>query len=191
MIEAPEPASSPQSPRRTWGRFVPLIFLLAFMIAASLFVLAHPWETVWDQNFVRDVDLRIRKSEGHWQFQYPRLQWSGGISSNLIVGVFKLIVPTTRESINEYARIFALVCYCGSAYLLASRYLRAWPVLLCFVISVFVSRYPFVWQSGELFAGAFFFTFLYLLKRGARCGYRWLLWSSLGSRTRRLCRPPV
>ena len=63
-----------------------------------------------DQSFILFADLQLGRDNGHWIFRYPNLMFSGGVSSSLIVGPYKLLDPVSSENINWHIRIFAMIC---------------------------------------------------------------------------------
>ena len=139
-----------------------LIVSAAFILRDSGVVPGHPM----DQHFAETVDLSIRQSNGHWVFQYPALQNSGGITSSLIAGIYKLVVPTSKTTLNWHIRILAMAMYLGSSWwLIRSLITSASARILAYLLICF-SGFQFIQPSSELFAGSFFNLFLVALRLG-------------------------
>jgi hypothetical protein len=105
---------------------LPLIFL-GVLILFAIFVIVYfgagrAPRAPMDQGFVY-TDLRIYRSAGVWQFHYPHLNWSGGITGSLLVGIYKLVIPTSVDTLNYHVKILAALGYFGSAYALARLFL--------------------------------------------------------------------
>jgi len=128
-----------------------LIVSAAFILRDSGVVPAHPM----DQHFAATVDLGIRHSEGHWTFHYPALQNSGGITSSLIAGIYKLIVPTSKATLNWHIRILAMVMYLGSSWLLVRSLIATTPARILAYLLICISGFQFIQPSSDLFAGTF------------------------------------
>ena len=113
-----------------------------------------------DQSFAGTADLRIGRSGGTWFFHYPTLEYSGGITSSLIAGLYKLIVPTSTETLNWHIRILGAFLWLGSALLLILRFIptTATRVLACLLVGT--SGYQFIQPTSELFVGALLALFL-------------------------------
>jgi hypothetical protein len=138
-------------------------FLLFALLASAVTILREsgvvpPWPM--DQSFAQVADLRIGRENGSWFFHYPNLQNSGGITSALIAGIYKLIVPTTNNNLNWHIRILAMAGYLISSALLILVLLRQSSVRLISFVLVAVSGYQFVQPSSELFAATLLCLFL-------------------------------
>jgi hypothetical protein len=114
-----------------------------------------------DQSFISTANLRLGRSNGSWIFQYPNIMFSGGITSSLIAGAYKLIVPTSPETINWHIRILAMTAYLTSSYLLILKIVRTTPLRALGFLTVATSALQFIQPSSELFAGSFLTMFLY------------------------------
>lgn len=124
-------------------------------------VLAHPM----DQSFVSTADLRIGQYNGVWYFHYPYLHYAGGITASLTAGLYKLIVPTTPEHLNHHIKIFAMLLFFITGYLLARQYIKTRPGLFLFISLMATSGFQFIEPTSELFAAAYLFVFLYGVSR--------------------------
>jgi hypothetical protein len=124
--------------------------------AAGLLILLAPGaEPVWDQTF---IGYRFSGAYPHFE---------GGIVSHLLVGIVNALVPFEPVSSNTLIRTLAALLYLGSAGLLAWSVTgpkRLWG-FLAFMLLLASSRFPFLWLSTELFAGAFLMLFLWSLVR--------------------------
>ena len=155
------------------GDYLLLAALVAALLVSAFFILkdsgippAHPM----DQSFILSADLSIGRSNGNWIFRYPNLMFSGGVSSNLIVGLYKLLVPTSPENLNWHIRILAMTSYLGSSFLLI-RQLIDIPMLRILALTIIAtSGFQFIQPSNEVMAGSLLTLFLFAI-----C-VRWPLW---------------
>jgi len=133
-----------------------LLMCLASLLLSAFFILRdtgivppHPM----DQSFAETVDLHIRNNNGKLSFAYPNLQFSGGITANLVIGVYKLIVPVMHESLNWHVRIFSMVTYLVSGFALIFRFVKHDPAKLIAILLLATSGFQFIQPSSELIAG--------------------------------------
>jgi hypothetical protein len=127
------------------------LLLSAFLILRdSGIVPPHPM----DQSFAETVDLQIKSNNGKPIFSYPNLQYSGGITSSLLIGLYKLIVPVTRESLNWHVRIFSMLVYLVSGFAVIFRFVKYDPARLLAILLLATSGFQFIQPSSELIAGA-------------------------------------
>ena len=138
--------------------FLALVIIITAAIILSLegHVPAYPM----DQAFVATADLRIGQQNGIWYFNYPHLQFSGGVTASLTVGLYKLIIPTSPEHLNHHIKIFAMLLFFITGYLLASQYLKTRPGLFLFIAIMATSGFQFTEPTSELLAAAYLFAFL-------------------------------
>ena len=141
-----------------------VIFLAVVMSLSAVAILsqdgrvpAHPM----DQAFVTTADLRIGQHSGVWYFHYPHLQWAGGITGSLAVGVYKLIIPTTPEHLNHHIKILAMVLFFLFSYLLANQYLKTRLGLALFIAIVATSGLQLIEPTNDLIAATYLLAFLY------------------------------
>jgi hypothetical protein len=139
-----------------------LIVSAACILRDSGVVPGHPM----DQHFAETIDLSIRHSEGHWTFQYPALQNAGGITSSLIAGVYKLLIPTSKTTLNWHIRILAMVMYLGSSWWLVRSMVTTTQARILAYLLICVSGFQFIQPSSDLFAGTFFSLSLVALRKG-------------------------
>jgi len=147
--------------------------LVAALLVSTFFILrdsgrplAHPM----DQSFILYSDLRIGMYNGNWIFRYPNLMFSGGVSANLIVGLYKLLVPTGPENINWHIRIFAMICYLGSSFLLVRQLINTTALRILALTIIATSGFQFIQPSNEVMAGSLITLFFFAI-----C-VRWPLW---------------
>jgi hypothetical protein len=126
-----------------------LLLSAFFIFRDSGIVPPHPM----DQSFAETVDLHIRNNNGKLSFAYPNLQFSGGITANLVIGIYKLIVPVSHESLNWHVRIFSMVTYLVSSYALIFRFVKYDPAKLIAILLLATSGFQFIQPSSELIAG--------------------------------------
>jgi hypothetical protein len=129
-----------------------LIISAAAILRDSGVVPSHPM----DQHFAETIDLAIRYSDGHWTFQYPALQNAGGITSSLIAGIYKLIIPTSKTTLNWHIRILTMVMYLGSSWWLVRSMIASTQARILAYLLICVSGFQFIQPSSDLFAGTFF-----------------------------------
>lgn len=144
-----------QSVAESLQRITPLVLLVAALIISAAFILADSGvvpAAPMDQHFAATVDLRIRYSEGQWAFHYPALQNSGGITSSLLAGIYKLIIPTTEQTLNWHIRIFAMSSYLISVFLLARAFLSSLPLRNLAFLIIASSGFQLLQPSSDLFA---------------------------------------
>jgi hypothetical protein len=109
----------------------------------------------WDQSFIAHP----------LSASYPHFE--SGIVSHLLVGMVNALVPYDPVSSNTLIRVLAATFYLAAAALLAWSVTgpkRLWG-FVAFMLLVASSRFPFLWLSSELFAGAFLMLFLWSLVR--------------------------
>ena len=162
-----------QSRSERLGDYLLLAALVAGLLVSAFFILkdsgrplAHPM----DQSFILSADLRIGRSNDNWIFRYPNLMFSGGVSPNLIVGLYKLLVPTSPENINWHIRILAMTCYLGSSFLLIRQLIDSTALRLLALTIIATSGFQFIQPSNEVLAGSLLTLFLFAI-----C-VRWPLW---------------
>jgi hypothetical protein len=156
--------------RKIW---LPVAVTLGFFILTAILLFMqsgvvppHPE----DQSFAGTADLRIRRVDGSWVFHYPTLGYSGGITSSLIAGFYKLIIPTTPDTLNWHIRILGAFMWLGSSLMLILGFIPTLPVRLLATLLVATSGYQFIQPTSELFAGGLFSLFIFASAK------RWPYW---------------
>jgi hypothetical protein len=107
-----------------------------------------------DQGFVY-VDLHIYYNGTNWIFQYPRLSWAGGITGSLIVGLYKLVIPTSVETLNWHVKILSATFFLVSVFFLARAYKLDRLSEVAVLTIVATSGLLLLEPSTEVLAGAF------------------------------------
>lgn len=151
-------------------RNLPLYALVIATLAVSAFIIVrdsgHAPQHPMDQGFAY-VDLSISKINGKWKFEYPRLQYSGGIAASLTVGAYKLLVPVATETLNWHVRILGAAMFLIASAMLLKQYLSTiWWQCSAFLV-VALSGFQFLQPTTEIIAGAYFALFLVCVARNA------------------------
>lgn len=131
------------------------MFLVAAGICAKLILMGSGTapRPPMDQAFV-NVDLHIFNNGKNWVFQYPVLSWAGGITGSLMVGLYKLVVPTSPETLNWHVKIFSSTAFLASL-MLCCRALNARNVVQVGTLMLVVSSGLLLLEpSAEVLAGA-------------------------------------
>ena len=117
-----------------------------------------------DQSYVESANLRLYREAGRWVFQYPAIQNSSGITSSLLASFYKLLIPVNSSNLNWHFRIFSMLLYLGSSFLLIRAFIQdGWTRLLIFVV-IATSGYQFIQPSSELIAGTLLSLFFLALR---------------------------
>lgn len=164
------------SQRNRSGRskdYLLLVVFVASLMVSAFFVLrdsGRPLPHPMDQSFILSTDLRLGRANGHWIFRYPNPMFAGGLSSSLIVGLYKLLIPVSPENINWHIRIFAIACYLGSSFLLILKLIDTTALRLLALTIIATSGFQFIQPSNEVIAGSLLTMFLFAVT------IRWPLW---------------
>lgn len=174
------PSRSRPSNLISWAVLIATVLISAsFILSDSGVVPAPPM----DQHFAETVDLHLTHTQGHWAFHYPSLQNSGGITSSLIAGVYKLLIPTSSTNLNWHIRIFAMATYLTSSFFLFRTFIVNRPLQILAYLIIASSGFQFLQPSSDLFSG----TLLNLFFIAATA--RWpRIWTSLFLATFGLCK---
>lgn len=156
-----------------WSLSLVLAAVLGLSAAAIFLSSGTAFQHPMDQGFVY-VDLTLRKTAAGWEFHYPRLGWSGGITASLLVGAYKLVIPTSVETLNWHVRMLAATLYLVSAAGLVRAFVRdRIDATLC-MAAIGLSGLQLLEPSSEPIAGGLFALLLLALHR------RWpAVWTSL------------
>ena len=136
---------------------VPCLFLIfSIAIYANLILSGDGRAPVspMDQGFVY-VDLHIYYNGTNWVFQYPHLSWSGGITGSLIIGLYKLLIPTSVETLNWHVKVLSATFFLASVFWLARAYKLDWLNQVAVLAIVASSGLLLLEPSTEVLAGAF------------------------------------
>jgi hypothetical protein len=144
-------------PRRNFLEAVPTLLLITSIVIYVYLILSgngrapmHPM----DQGFVY-VDLHIYYNGINWVFQYPHLSWAGGITGSLIVGLYKLLIPTSVETLNWHVKIVSATLFLVSVFFLARTYTLDLLSQVAVLTIVATSGLLLLEPSTEVLAGAF------------------------------------
>jgi hypothetical protein len=118
-----------------------------------------------DQGFVY-VDLGIRHNGKTWEFHYPLLPWAGGITASLLVGLYKLVVPTSVDTLNYHVKILTAILFLTSSFLLAQAFLANKINQIIAVAIVASSGLQILEPSTEAISASFLNIFVLGVKRG-------------------------
>lgn len=142
------PLRSRPSDLISWAVLIATVLISAsFILSDSGVVPAPPM----DQHFAETVDLHLTHTQGHWAFHYPSLQNSGGITSSLIAGVYKLLIPTSSINLNWHIRIFAMATYLTSSFFLFKTFIVNRPLQILAYLIIASSGFQFLQPSSDLF----------------------------------------
>lgn len=104
-----------------WQNILEFAILAVAVLISALIILQGSGvvpKPLMDQHFVETVNLQLRREDGHFVFQYPNLMHSGGITSSLIAGIYKLVIPTSPSNLNWHFKIFAMASSLLSSFFL-------------------------------------------------------------------------
>ncbi|MFM9047493.1 MAG: hypothetical protein ACKOOH_07535 [Cyanobium sp.] len=108
-----------------------------------------------DQHFVETVNLQLRREGGSFVFQYPNLMHAGGITSSLIAGVYKLLIPTTPSTLNWHFKIFSMLGYLLSSFaLLRTAIQNAAPLRILGFLIIATSGFQLLEPSSDVLSAA-------------------------------------
>jgi hypothetical protein len=149
--------SAPALPR--WQSILEYSILAASILISALIILkgdgAVP-KPYMDQHFVGTVNLQLRFEDGNFVFQYPNLMHAGGITSSLLAGFYKLIIPTTPETLNWHFKIFAMIgCLASSFYLLRTVLPQSIGLRLLGFFIIATSGYQLLEPSSDVLSATF------------------------------------
>jgi len=104
-----------------WQNILEIAILAVAVLISALIILQGSGvvpKPFMDQHFVETINLQLRREDGHFIFQYPNLMHTGGITSSLIAGIYKLIIPTSPSTLNWHFKIFAIASSLLSSFFL-------------------------------------------------------------------------
>ncbi|WP_295394328.1 hypothetical protein [uncultured Thiodictyon sp.] len=116
------------------------------------------------------ADMRLHRASDHWEFQYPHLQWSGGISSTGAVGIYKLLINPSTELLNWHIKLTAMVLWLVSALYLIRKLINDRWVGALALLGTGALGLQFIEPTSELIGATFFNLFVLLI-----CRQRFLL----------------
>ncbi len=147
---------------------MPLLLIIAIVVSFVGILSQSGQVSEWpmDQSFVTRADLRLYRLPTGWVFQYPRFNWSGGVSASLLIGLYKLVVSPAPETLNWHAKCITTLLFLGSAYSLCLLFIRHW-IFQALAFSVIASSaLQFAEPSSDIIAAAFFALFMLSVRQG-------------------------
>lgn len=140
-----------------YKNIIVLLFAFALCSLGIWFLFKHPNPLQWDQDFI--------KYKLSWE-GYPTMD--AGVVSFWIVGIYNRLVHISQFELDSQIRSIALLLYVLTNLLLARKLIKLEYLQMIFLIILFLSRFPVLWLSSELFAGGFLSLALYFLIDGKR-----------------------
>lgn len=141
-----------------WHNGLEVAILIVCLVISTLIILQGSGvvpKPFMDQHFVETVDLRLRWDSGNFSFQYPNLMYAGGITSSLIAGVYKLIIPTTASTLNWHFKIFVMACCLVSSFFLLRTVLpRSLPLRILGFLIIATSGIQLLEPSSDVISAA-------------------------------------
>lgn len=121
---------------------------------ATILVIVVYGIIIWNSTAELKFDQKKLLNYTFTPADYP--EFESGITSRLLVGLYNRVDDWEPVTSNAHIRAVAMVLYVLAGYLLFT----AAPAgdartSLLFMLLLWTSRYPFLWLSSELFAGAF------------------------------------
>ena len=149
--------SAPSLPR--WQNSLEYSVLAVSLLISALIIFKGDGvvpKPFMDQHFVGTVNLHLRFEDGHLVFQYPNLMYAGGITSSLLAGIYKLIIPTTPETLNWHFKIFAMLgCLTSSFFLLRTAIPRFFALRILGFLVIATSGYQLLEPSSDVVSATF------------------------------------
>lgn len=162
--------SSPLITESKWTTLVELGILMASLVISAGLILSQSGVVPgapMDQHFVETVDIQLRQSNGRWIFHYPNLQHAGGITSSLVAGLYKLIIPTNHDNLNWHFCIFSMVAMLVSSfYLFRVAIVGNWALRTAAYLLVASSGFQLLQPSSEVLSAAFLNLFVVGILKG-------------------------
>jgi hypothetical protein len=147
---------------------LPLLLVVAIVVSFSGILSQSGQVSEWpmDQSFVTRADLRLYRLPTGWVFQYPRFNWSGGVSASLLIGLYKLVVSPAPETLNWHAKGITTLLFLGSSYSLCLLFIRHWLFQALAFSVIASSALQFAEPSSDIIAASFFALFILSVRLG-------------------------
>lgn len=147
---------------------LPLFLIVALIVSFAGILSQSGQVSEWpmDQSFVTRADLRLYRLPTGWVFQYPRFNWSGGVSASLLIGVYKLVVSPAPETLNWHAKGITTLLFLGSSYSLCLLFIRHWLFQVLAFSVIASSALQFAEPSSDIIAASFFALFMLSVRLG-------------------------
>jgi hypothetical protein len=151
-----------QNTALSWTIFVVVVTLSS---AGIFYGSSEPPQHPMDQSFIQNANVQLYKENGHWVFQYPHLQWAGGISATLLVGLYKLILDPTAN-LNWHIKIFVMLLWSVSLLMLTRTFIRSEILRASALLCTAALGLQFLEPTTELIAAVFLnFSVLLMLRQ--------------------------
>jgi hypothetical protein len=130
-----------------YRKYILLIITMIFIVVYAEKIMHAKVEPVFDQKKLLEYTLSYE--------EYPAFE--SGLTSSLLVGLYNVLSSSSIVPSNAHVRIIAMFMYLLSGWILFSTFSEhnTFVFSLLFMLLLFTSRFPFLWLSSELFAGAF------------------------------------
>jgi hypothetical protein len=147
---------------------LPLLLAVAIVVSFAGILSQGGEVSEWpmDQSFVTRADLRLYRLPTGWVFQYPRFNWSGGVSASLLIGLYKLVVSPAPETLNWHAKGITTLLFLGSSYSLCLLFIRHWFFQSLAFSVIASSALQFAEPSSDIIAASFFALFILSVRLG-------------------------
>jgi hypothetical protein len=119
-----------------------------------------------DQGFVY-IDPWPHRENGRWIFQYPHLEYAGGITATFLVALYKLVIPTHDATLNYHVKLFAALLYLFSTVVLIREYLTSTLHRICALAIIGSAGLVLLEPSSEVIAAVYLNLFLIAAARGS------------------------
>ncbi|MEB3260836.1 MAG: hypothetical protein VKP63_09455 [Cyanobacteriota bacterium] len=158
------------NPRPRWQTYLEFAILAVALLISALVILKGSGvvpKPMMDQHFVETVNLQLRREGGSFVFQYPNLMHAGGITSSLLAGIYKLVIPTTATNLNWHFKIFSMAsCLISSFFLLRTVIPRSLSLRILGFLIIATSGYQLVEPSSEVISASLLNLFFIGVLRG-------------------------
>lgn len=118
-----------------------ILFFISIVLASALIISGFTKPVIYDQ-VIAKYNLNY----------YPQVSY--GIVPHLLIGIYNTVVQPSETGQNIHIKIFAMLIFMVSVFLLARSALKDDRLTALFITLIFLSRYPFLWLSSELITGA-------------------------------------
>ena len=142
-----------------YKRYLLLFATLLVIVVCATRIAQGRFEAVYDQKKLLEHSLSCE--------DYPALE--SGLSSSLLVGLYNVFSPSDSAWSNACLRTLAMLLYLMSGFALFSTLQggNSTALSLLFIMLLSTSRFPFLWLSSELLAGAFLMLLLWSVARNS------------------------
>ena len=152
--------------------WISFVFAVTLSAAGIFYCSSEPPQHPMDQSFIQHANIYLHKVNGHWEFHYPYLQWAGGISGTLLVGLYKLIMNPSANFLNWHIKIFVMLLWLVSVLMLARTFIRSEILRALALLCAAALGLQFLEPTSELISAIFlnFSVFLLMRQHWLLCG---------------------